>query len=230
MSASIMLRSVVTVGLTAAFAVGCTIVQVAGDSGGPSPGAPSPDGSVSVDATSGTDDGSSPDAGSASDAGFSADANASGDVNLSSDVTPSGDGSADQGAPPPDGPGAGEASMDDAGTNDASMVVGNGCSDLPSTNQTPAMATPYTLGSAFQACLRSGTDVNYYTFTVPASPPKGGYVIVKINNVGLQGTIDLTAQAASDMTNLVNTYDTAAGGGAALFFAAAPGSTFLVVV
>jgi hypothetical protein len=114
--------------------------------------------------------------------------------------------------------------------NGGDAGAGNGCSDPPSNNQTPTTATMITLGTPVHACLRSGMDVNYFQYTVPTTPVKGGYVIVKVSDVGLMGTIELQTQPTSDSAQLVDDYDSTRGGGAANFFAAKPGASFRAVV
>ncbi len=123
---------------------------------------------------------------------------------------------------------SGEASV--VGAPGDAAVTGNGCSDPPANDQTPATASALMVNTSVRACLRSGSDVNYYQYTVPASPPKGGYVIVKVSDVGLQGTIDMSTQTASDSAELVHGYDTTPGGGVVHYFAAKPGATFRAAI
>jgi len=142
--------------------------------------------------------------------------------------SPSTDASFDAGTVPDDATTPTEASGGDAGNEAA--TTNNGCADPPADDHTPATSTMITLGTALHACLRSGTDVNYYQYTVPTSPPKGGYVIVKVSDVGLQGTVDMSTLPTSDGAELIRAYDTTPGGGVVHFFAAKPGASFRAAV
>ena len=104
--------------------------------------------------------------------------------------------------------------------------VGNGCADPRPSNQTRETATPYTIGTAFKACLKTDDDMNFYSFTVPSTPAKGGYVIVYVTDVGATGNIDMIAQAVKDNGEFAHTYAASDGQSAYLYFAARAGDSY----
>lgn len=142
------------------------------------------------------------------------------------------------------GAGGGGTSRTDAGTGgesdagpgtdagDSGMVAPSGdpCSTAEKTpNDDRDHATPYALGTDFKGCLQTNTDVDFYSYTVPASPAQGGVVVVSLTEVGTTGGLDVTTQAVADNGDVVNAYGT---DGQSLFqwFNAKPGTSFRVKV
>ena len=68
----------------------------------------------------------------------------------------------------------------------------------PANNHTRETATPYAFGTSVRACLRGSADVNFYQYTVPSTPAKGGYVIVRVTDVDPKGNVNITTQAVDD--------------------------------
>jgi hypothetical protein len=90
-------------------------------------------------------------------------------------------------------------------------------------------ATPYALGSEFDGCLQKSTDIDFYSYTVPSSPAQGGYLVVSLTQVGTEGGMDMTTQAAADNGDVIQTYGT---GGQSIFtwFNAKAGASFRLAV
>jgi hypothetical protein len=119
----------------------------------------------------------------------------------------------------------------DSGADGATPAGGSDPCDQAEakTNDDRDHATPYALGSEFDACLQKNTDVDFYSYTIPSSPAQGGYVVVSITQVGTEGGMDMTTQAAADNGDVVHTYGT---GGQSIFtwFNAAAGASFRLAV
>jgi hypothetical protein len=89
----------------------------------------------------------------------------------------------------------------DGGTVDAGPVLPIGrdpCSKADVPNEDPDHARPYALGSAFEGCLQTSDDLDYYAFTAPAKPVEGGFVVIKATGVGMKGSLHIEAEAAAD--------------------------------
>ena len=91
-------------------------------------------------------------------------------------------------------------------------------------------ATPYALGVATKACLQSGTDIDFYQFTLPSTPVQGGFVKVQITDVGTTASVSTTAYAAFDNGEFISTNNPTQGGSAFLYFAGKAGATFRLKV
>lgn len=126
----------------------------------------------------------------------------------------------------------GGASPIDGGTIDAGPVMPIGsdpCSAADVPNEDPDHARPYALGSAFEGCLQTSGDLDYYAFTAPAKPVEGGFVVFKATGVGMKGSLHIEAEAAADNGDV---WDVGAADGTSVFlwFNAKAGAKFFAKV
>jgi hypothetical protein len=130
----------------------------------------------------------------------------------------------------PDGAaGAGGTGTIDGGSPDGAS--GDSCDGPEATpNDDRDHATPYALGVATKACLQSGTDIDFYQFTLPSTPVQGGYIKVQITDVGTTGSVSTTVYAAFDNGEFVSARNSTQGGSAFLYFAGKAGATFRLKV
>lgn len=124
------------------------------------------------------------------------------------------------------GGGGGSSSMD------GGVVNGDPCNGGTETtpNEDRDHATAYMLGSQYLACLQSDTDVDFYQFTIPATPAQGGYVKVSVTDVGMDGNISVHAFAAHDNGEFDSDRNSTGGGSVFLWFGGKAGATFRVEV
>ncbi len=145
----------------------------------------------------------------------------------------SGGGSAAGGHPGAGGSATGAGGMTTTGTGgQGNVTVGSDpCTSPDPGNEDQSHATPYTvLGAEFQACMQSATDIDFYEFTTPASPAAGGVITVNLIDVGPNGSIDSTAFAASDNSEIQGNGNASNGGSAYYWFSAAPATKYRVSV
>jgi len=114
-------------------------------------------------------------------------------------------------------PGTGGASGVEGGSDGAVGAGGSDpCGQAEATaNDDRDHATSFVLNSSFDGCLQSDTDVDFYQFTIPAKPAQGGFVVVKITDVGANGSLDAAAYSAADNGVILSEYGT---DGASVFF------------
>jgi hypothetical protein len=125
--------------------------------------------------------------------------------------------------------GAGDSGTADGVTPDGAS--GDSCDGPEATpNDDRDHATAYALGVATKACLQSGTDIDFYQFTLPSTPVQGGYVKVQLTDVGTAGSLSTTVYAAFDNGEFVSTNNPTSGGSAFLYFAGKAGATFRLKV
>lgn len=98
----------------------------------------------------------------------------------------------------------GSAGADDGGADAPSEGGADPCTAVDSGNDDFDHATPIMLGSDFQGCLQTDTDVDFYEFTTPDMPAGGGVVVVSVTGVSGGGGLDSTAYAASDNGTIEN--------------------------
>jgi hypothetical protein len=103
------------------------------------------------------------------------------------------------------------------------------CTGADPGNEDRDHATPIPIGSDFQGCLQTQTDIDFYEFTTPDMPLAGGVAVVSLTEVSPAGGVDSTSYAASDNGAIENNY---ASGGASVFywFATVPASKYRVDV
>ncbi len=106
---------------------------------------------------------------------------------------------------------------------------GDPCSPEKTTNDDHDHATPYVLGTEFKGCLQTSADVDYYSYTVPATPAQGGVIVVSLTDVGAMGGLNMTTQAVADNGDVVNAYGLS-GGSVFHWFGARAGASFRVKV
>ncbi len=114
----------------------------------------------------------------------------------------------------------------DGGSQDTGVLLGTGCEGAEIDNHSREKATPYVPGTAVRGCLRGAEQENFYSYTVPATPAKGGYVIVSLTDVGTSGNLKATTQAAANDGELTNSYNGAGGGSVYHYFSAKAGASF----
>jgi hypothetical protein len=163
--------------------------------------------------------------GSAGDGGASADAATDGDNEGGADT---GAGGSDGGA---DAVGNGADSNGDGTTGDGSAAGPpapiDSCDGPEITpNDDRDHATPYPLGAAAKGCLQSGTDVDFYQFTLPTAPAQGGFVDIKLTGVGVDGALSLTAYAVHDNNEIEMDGAETLGGSVFIHFAGKAGASF----
>jgi hypothetical protein len=130
------------------------------------------------------------------------------------------------------GSATGAGGMATSGAGGGNVSVGSDpCTSPDPGNEDQSHATPYTvLGADFHACMQSATDIDFYEFTTPASPAAGGAITVNLIDVGSNGTIDSTAFAASDNSEIQGNGNASNGGSAYYWFNAAPATKYRVGV
>jgi hypothetical protein len=127
--------------------------------------------------------------------------------------------------------GAGGMTTTGAGGQGNVSVGSDPCTSADPGNEDQSHATPYTvLGADFHACMQSATDIDFYEFTTPASPAAGGVITVNLIDVGTNGSIDSTAFAASDNSEIQGNGNGTNGGSAYYWFNAAPATKYRVSV
>ena len=138
----------------------------------------------------------------------------------------------DQGVDGGGGAGAGGAAGAAGGTGGASAPpsASGSCAAEASSNDDRAQATPYTLGMPIGGCLQSATDIDFYKFTVPSAPAQGGYVLVRITDVGPDGNVAATLFAGNDNGEFQVSRNVTDGGSVFSYFAARAGAGFLLKV
>jgi hypothetical protein len=125
--------------------------------------------------------------------------------------------------------GAGGSDTTDGGTGDGGPI--ETCGTPESTpNEDRDHATPYTLGVATKACLQTDADIDFYEFTLPATPVQGGFVKVQMTDVGTAGTTSMTVYAAHDNGEFISAHNATAGGSSFLYFAGKAGAKFRIKV
>ena len=101
-------------------------------------------------------------------------------------------------------------------------------------NDTRDLAIPYVLGSTVVACLGTptgtGSDVDFYSFTAPATDLAGGYVLLSFTEVGAIGNIDVTLYSATDNSSVDEIYKADDGASLFAYLAVAPGVTYRIQV
>jgi hypothetical protein len=79
-------------------------------------------------------------------------------------------------------------------------------------------------------CIGTGTDLDFYSFTTPATDLAGGYVLLSFTEVGAMGNIDVTLFSATDNSSVDEIYKTDDGASLFAYLAVAPGVTYRVQV
>jgi hypothetical protein len=129
------------------------------------------------------------------------------------------------------GGGAGGAAGANPAINGDPCVPGDGGFAAETVqNNDPNHATPVPLGTAYNGCLQTPTDLDYFQFTVPASSMQGGWLTVVTNNVALSTSLEYTLFAAADNGQILTEGSTSAGANVSLYVAGKPGTVFLVRV
>jgi hypothetical protein len=137
------------------------------------------------------------------------------------------------------GAGGGPHDAGSGGTTDGSVtpingdpcVAGDGGFVAESTaNDDPNHATPLTLGTPYQGCIETATDLDYFLLTVPSSSVQGGWVTVVVGNVAAQLYVENTVFSVADNGQINDVVSPNAGANASLYFAGKPGAQFLVRV
>jgi hypothetical protein len=166
-----------------------------------------------------------------------ADAGA-GDVPVAADASDApaagGDGPASGGDVPAgiDAPMDGPASLPDGGTMVVDPCVPAGDGGLAPEqvmNDDRDHATPLPLNTSLVACLQTGTDLDYYDFTVP-NIGQGGFVTVSLSNVGASTQVWADLSSAATNGTMWTIQNPNAGASAYGWFAAAAGAEFHVMV
>jgi hypothetical protein len=129
-----------------------------------------------------------------------------------------------------------ETTTTDSGVPDSSPAVDSGAdSALPTgacafgePNETRETAKAVNLGDTITACISTGTEIDFLSFTTPADVT-GGFVLLDFNNVGA-GNLLVKVQTASDNAEIATKYVTTPGQSVKLWFAAAPGTAYRVAV
>jgi len=125
--------------------------------------------------------------------------------------------------------GAGGSGATDGGAGDGGPV--DSCGSPESTpNEDRDHATPYTLGAATKACLQTDSDIDFYEFTLPATPVQGGFVKVQMTDVGTGGNTSMTVYAAHDNGEFIEAHNVTSGGSSFLYFAGKAGAKFRIKV
>jgi hypothetical protein len=87
----------------------------------------------------------------------------------------------------------------------AAVSAGDPCGKPEKTpNDDRSHATPYVLGTEFEGCLQTSTDVDFYSYTVPSTPAQGGVIVISLTQVGVQGSLNVTTQAVADGGDIVS--------------------------
>jgi hypothetical protein len=125
-------------------------------------------------------------------------------------------------APPVDGGGSADQGPSGEAGSDP-------CTGADPGNEDRDHATPIVIGSDFQGCVQTQTDVDFYEYTTPDMPLAGGVVTVSLTEVSTSGGVDSTSYATSDNGAIESNY---ASGGASVFywFAAVPATKYRVDV
>jgi hypothetical protein len=102
------------------------------------------------------------------------------------------------------------------------------------TNDTFGTATPYALWSQVVACLNTASDVDYYSFTIPANPA-GGYIQASATMLGVGpggGGVgaDIKIYTAADQTVLAEIASQTSQQSVFVYAAVAPGASYYVAV
>ncbi len=132
----------------------------------------------------------------------------------------------------PDATADGGETSPDSGTVDAGPVLPIGsdpCEKADVPNEDPDHARPYALGSAFEGCLQTSGDLDYYAFTAPSKPVEGGVVVFKATGVGMKGSLHIEAEAAADNGDIWDV-DAADGTSVFLWFNAKAGAKFFAKI
>ena len=200
-------QSVASAVLVFGVAVGCTVVTTSDNGGGGAGGL----GSGGIGASGSAGKASAGEAGATSNGGSAGkpttpDGDAGGD-----DVAGAGGELAAGGAPPVAG---GNEPCDSAETTP---------------NNDRQHSTPYALGTEFHGCLQNDLDVDFYTYTLPAAPAQGGYLLVSLTDVGADGGLTATTQAAADNGEVIHAIGIS-GSSVFHWFNGKAGATFRVKV
>lgn len=129
---------------------------------------------------------------------------------------------------------AGSAGAGDGGTGGSggttSTPAGDPCegSDVEP-NDDDESTTLYEVGTAFDACLQSAEDVDFYEFSIPQDD-RGGVATVSITEVGPNGDTSLALWAAADDGEFHSTGTNTEGASVYFHFNAAAGATFRLAV
>lgn len=138
------------------------------------------------------------------------------------------DGGSDGGSAGASAGGSGGSTGGSGGTS--SVTPGDPCvGSETEPNDDHESATPYGVGTAFDACLQSVEDVDVYEFSVPADD-RGGVATVSITEVGPNGDTNVALWAAADDGEFHSTGTNTEGASVYFNFNAASGTTFRLVV
>ncbi len=108
---------------------------------------------------------------------------------------------------------------------------GGGCAfgEPNDTRETPTAIQVNQVYRGLCVSAEDGTDgKDFYAFTAPATDLAGGYVEVKMTNVGPEGLAEFIVTSVVDNDVLVDNYQTTEGAGSYGWFTVTPGATYRV--
>ncbi len=137
------------------------------------------------------------------------------------------DGSAGSGGAAGSGGSAGSggaAGAADGGTD----AGGDPCAAEATPNEDRDHATVLALSTPTRACLQTAADVDFYEFTIPATPVQGGFIKLQITDVSTNASVGFTTYAAADNGEFQTGSNATEGGSVFAFFAGKAGAKFRV--